>query len=51
MTIPILAFQQFAFSETLKTERSHIHCSGFTIEHPLNQAGACGRGGLEAGST
>src|SRR6188474_238197 len=47
VSVPIFAFEQLPLGEASKPEGCDIHGVGFSVEYQLDQACACGRGGLE----
>lgn len=48
MTIPILTFDEFSFGEALEAEGRDVNGFGRAVEDEFDEAGARGRGGLEA---
>ena len=50
VSVGVFAFEQFPFHETFKAEGSDVYGFGFAVEDELDQAGARGGGGLEAGA-
>ena len=50
MSVSILAFDQLSLSEAFEAEGGDVYGFGRAVENELHQAGACGGGGLEAGT-